>query len=379
MDGKTLVVKDLTTLLNSSEENRTEIYGQLRSIYDGFFEKGFGTLPKKVSINARIGLIAGVTEIVDKYSAMHSTLGERFLKIRSNPNKWKAAEKALLNEGKEMEMRQELRNATTTFLSNLRFDRTPALTRHQETEILKMSMYTALMRSNIWTRYDHGEIVDMDIISSEVPTRLAKQLKKLAKLLSIVRGHPDKITERELSTLSRVARDTAEPYKQSIMNHFHKHGHTLSFEPNDVGRAVKGLYRKTARNHFKILETLECVNSVRSGNETLYELSDEFVEYFEAVFRTNIQLPGASSQEKLKYQSFRERTQGESIDMNPKLVELLDKTYNYIRAGFTTAEEIQQQLGIQLKGVKMLLNCLETDGVVYQRPPGKYHMVGGSN
>ena len=46
LDGKTVVVKDFTTILNSSKEAKTEIYGQLRSIYDGFFEKAFFRFPE---------------------------------------------------------------------------------------------------------------------------------------------------------------------------------------------------------------------------------------------------------------------------------------------------------------------------------------------
>ena len=60
LDGKTVIIKDFTTILNSSEETKTEIYGQLRSIYDGFYEKAFGTMRKKVSIKAVIGLLVGV-------------------------------------------------------------------------------------------------------------------------------------------------------------------------------------------------------------------------------------------------------------------------------------------------------------------------------
>ncbi len=94
LDGKTMMIKDFTTVLAMNEDKRNEIYGQLRSIYDGYFQKAFGTMRRKISVKAKIGLVVGVTPIIDRYVATQSLLGERFLKVRNNPDRLKAAEKA---------------------------------------------------------------------------------------------------------------------------------------------------------------------------------------------------------------------------------------------------------------------------------------------
>jgi hypothetical protein len=368
LDGKTVVVKDFTTLLNSAEDSRTEIYGQLRSIYDGYFEKAFGTMPRKVSVRAKIGLVCGVTPVIDKYSAMHSTLGERFLKIRTNPDKWKAATRALRNEGKEQIMRQELGNATRTFLENLDFKVVPELTEEQETDIINISMFVSLLRSNIWSTYDNGYLVDMEIISSEVPTRLAKQFKHLVKLLAIIRGHPDYVTEREMATLGRVARDTAEPRKQSIMDYFYRWGHDLAFEPNDMAGSINGLYRKSVRNHLQILQTLECIELLEDKNDELYQLTEEFKSYFKAVYR--IPFPPQSLQKKLKYQSFSKLSTPKGIcDLfsHPVLQERSIKLLGYLGEGVCKAKDLAEKLGISEKGTLDLLNVLKREEYVYDR------------
>jgi hypothetical protein len=366
IDGMVPLVKDFTTLLNSSEETRSEIYGQLRSIYDGYYEKAFGTMPRKVSVRAKIGLVCGVTPVIDKYSAMHSVLGERFLKIRTDPDKWKAATRALENEGKEQLMRQELGNATRTFLESLDFSSVPELTENQRTDILNMSMYVALLRSNIWSTYDNGYLVDMEIISSEVPTRLAKQFKHLVKLLAIIRGHPDYVTDEDMATLGRVARDTAEPRKQSIMDYFNEWGPDLAFDPNDMAGAISGLYRKSVRNHLEILQALECIETLKDSKDELYQLTEEFKPYFRAAYR--IPISPLSLQKKPKNSFFGEGSTPRGIrDIvdHPILQERLIELIGLLGKGVNKVPEIAKGLGISEKGTGDLLNILDREEYVY--------------
>jgi len=43
LDGKTLVLKDFTSILSMRSEAQQEILGQLREVYDGQYSKAFGT------------------------------------------------------------------------------------------------------------------------------------------------------------------------------------------------------------------------------------------------------------------------------------------------------------------------------------------------
>jgi len=373
LDGRTVLVKDLTTLLNSSEDERNEIYGQLRSIYDGYYEKAFGTIRRKVSVKAIIGLVCGVTPIIDKYTVMHSTLGERFLKVRSDPNKLNAAYKALMNEGTEIPMRQEIAAATRTFLQTLDFDVTPKISDAQHMDILLMSMYVAFMRANIWSTYVDGQIVDMEIISSEVPTRLAKQFKHLVKLLAIIRGHPGHIDERDMATLGRVARDTAEVKKQAIVDYYEKWGLDICFDPNDIAGATKGLYRTNVRNHLNILTALGCATTCDDG----YKLTNDFKSYIEAVYRhgrqTYMPFPPEPLQKEPKNGLFSKRSDPKGI--HSRLKERLDETVGIIRHGAHTTSDIAAELGLSRDDALRLLQTLYNDGVAFSPRPDEWRLT----
>ena len=112
LNGKVLVIKDFKAVLSMPEIVRSEIYGQLRAIYDGYYEKGFGTLPEPIRVKATLGLIACVTPVIDKYTKAHSALGERFLKLRIRTDVDKASKRAYENAEKARLMRHELSLAT---------------------------------------------------------------------------------------------------------------------------------------------------------------------------------------------------------------------------------------------------------------------------
>jgi len=395
LDGKTVVVKDLTTLLQSAEEGRNEIYGQLRSIYDGFYEKAFGSIRRKVSITATIGLVCGVTPVIDRYSAMHSVLGERFIKKRSNPNKWEAATRALQNEGHEALMRQEIANGVKTFIESLSFNVVPEPTADQAQDILKMAMYVALMRANVWSKYsDSGQVVDMEVVTSEVPTRIAKQLKHLAKLLAVVRGHPTYIDDADMDTLAGVAQDTAEIKKQLIMMHVIKWGINGDYDPADIAGSTPKLFRTNVRNHFNILTSLECMTT----NDKGYTLTEEFKPYLRAAFRL---LPSENTLEaRDKRLEARDKGRGHTplppdpLQKEPEkglfskgmggkgvggsLTEKMDTISSYLQKQYVdpTTNELAEELGLDYDEALKILGILETrEKRVFQPRSGYWRLT----
>jgi len=55
LDGKTLVLKDFTTVLSMRHDNQAEILAQLREIYDGSYSKAFGN-GKVINWEGHVGL-----------------------------------------------------------------------------------------------------------------------------------------------------------------------------------------------------------------------------------------------------------------------------------------------------------------------------------
>ncbi len=118
-------------------------------------------------------------------------------------------------------------------------------------------------------------------------------MKHLVKLLAIVRGH-DSVTESDMATMGRVARDTAEIKKQLILDHFVKYDKKLElcFDSTDFAGHIKGLHRMNARNHLEILQALDCMYQ---DDRDRYGITENFKEYVWAVYRIS---PPASYKKK---------------------------------------------------------------------------------
>jgi hypothetical protein len=68
-------------VLSMKADRRAVVMAQLREVYDGRFDKAFGT-GKEVNWTGRVGLVAGVTEAIDKEHAAMAQLGPRFILFR---------------------------------------------------------------------------------------------------------------------------------------------------------------------------------------------------------------------------------------------------------------------------------------------------------
>jgi hypothetical protein len=80
-NGKVVIIKEFTSILELPEASVRTIFGDLRSVYDGSHSKGFGSVGLR-TYNSRFSLIACVTPVIDRYSLVHADLGERFVSLR---------------------------------------------------------------------------------------------------------------------------------------------------------------------------------------------------------------------------------------------------------------------------------------------------------
>jgi hypothetical protein len=219
LNGKVLIIKDFTTTL-TDENALAEILSQLREAYDGYMEMNFGSGVGKKSYKSKFGLIACVTPIIDAYVTVQNLLGERFIKIRMRTDRRKSAHKAMENAGKEDQMREELRFATCALLdeakrrvANVKEIKIPE---EIESKILELAIFTATARSGVHRDRQHYMTV---LPEAEIGTRLAKQLKKLAQALAIIRGK-DNVGDAEFQTVLRVALDSIPKKRMKILGAF---------------------------------------------------------------------------------------------------------------------------------------------------------------
>lgn len=79
LDGKCLIIKDLTTLFSQRSENVQKILGDLQSIYDGAYSKATGTIGI-LSYESQFTILACITpQALSKHQQYMSAIGGRFM------------------------------------------------------------------------------------------------------------------------------------------------------------------------------------------------------------------------------------------------------------------------------------------------------------
>jgi hypothetical protein len=160
------------------------VTGQLRDAYDGYSCRAVGTGVK--GFHSKFGVIAAVTNIIDKHRGLLAELGERFLTFRcAEVDDEESTERCWRVSDTRSVIRQEaeLRAAAQKVL-----DVKPHKVILSDTfrkKVIQVAQYVAIARCEI----EHDKYTgESDIPMPEVATRLTKQLCDLATGISIVRG-----------------------------------------------------------------------------------------------------------------------------------------------------------------------------------------------
>lgn len=276
LDRQILTLKDFTTVLTMHRDKRGEILAQLREIYDGHYRKEFGN-GKIVDWTGKLGLIAGVTQVIDTYSSVSQVLGERFVcfRVKSEPGA-AVAQRAVTNQGHEQEMRQALRGAVAGFLRELKEAPHVTLRDHLVTKIAHLATFCATARSEL-VRDWKGEV--SYIPEPEGPARLAKQLAVFGKALALVRGVRD-VSEREYQVLYRLAEDTLPRHKFNVLEALINAETTL--KTSQVGEHTR-FPTDTVRRYLQDLAAMGLVDRIAGGEgkADLWSLSPYCLELLE--------------------------------------------------------------------------------------------------
>lgn len=186
LKNNVVVMKDFTTVLSMRYDDRAMIMSQLREVYDGKYSKAFGT-GKKVEWEGRLTLIAGVTTIIDTYSAVFQVMGERFIMYRIPQSEDEhIATKALGNYGVETQMRQELHDAMNKYFSSLKIPHVRDIVLPEDILQALASLASFVVRARSSTIRDSYKKEITYIPEPESPARFAKQIGTLIKALAVV-------------------------------------------------------------------------------------------------------------------------------------------------------------------------------------------------
>lgn len=213
LNGKVLIIKDLSPLLSMRRETRNQILGDLRDAYDGFTDQGRGNLGR-VSYTAKFSLIAATTLAIERADTVDQELGERFVKfrMRSNENGSKVR-RAIQNVGRDDQVRNVIERGVAEFLDSLPRQYSPNVPTEFEERLTIISDFTATARSHVQRDRQHQV---QYLPRPEVGTRLAKELAKLFLALAVVRGKQVP-GDDELRVVARVAEDSLPPNRLAVL------------------------------------------------------------------------------------------------------------------------------------------------------------------
>lgn len=259
ISGKTLTMKDFGTVLTMYREKKAEILAQLREIYDGSFRKEWGN-GKTFTWTGKVGLLAGVTGIIDREYGLNQVLGERFLlyRVKSAPAR-DLARRAMAQRQREADQRRALRHVVAAFLASVAATPPPIPAPLVEA-IAALAEFTALARSPVLLD-PRGEI---DYIPApEGPGRLAKQLALLAQALAAMRSEPE-VGVASYLTVFQVAQDTLPAQRRVMLEALLDPDRFGPATTTDVAEATR-YPTTTARRYLQELAAIRLVERLTDG------------------------------------------------------------------------------------------------------------------
>lgn len=224
INGRMVFIKDFTTLLQKNKEARREILSQFREIYDGAFNKDFGT-GKSVHWKGRIGIIAGLTPPALETMAQYASMGERFVNYyMKQPTDGELAVAIKANYSRDIKkIKEELAHMVGKYISQMVTLAEEASLEDQKldddllNELNTVAQFATRARSPINLDFKTGEPIGMPSI--ERFPRFAIQLQNIAKAFVIMNGDAGKglITETQKQVLYKIALDSIPRTRRAVL------------------------------------------------------------------------------------------------------------------------------------------------------------------
>jgi len=200
------VLKDWTEIKSMSHTDEEAIYGIMRGAYDGKVEFEFGNDVYRNYQDCWFSLLAGVTNVI--HGDHRASLGERFLKFQlvgQNYDPTDQIRAAMEGIGKKTQVETELGEAVAMYGNwKINLLKLPKVPKWMYDRVLHLSQIIAILRMNVDRTYK-GDLAYRP--QTEIATRLAKILIKLAMVISVVQEKP--ITKETYRLVKKVAFDTA--------------------------------------------------------------------------------------------------------------------------------------------------------------------------
>ena len=284
LDGKTLIIKEFSGILSLRSEQRSEILAQLREIYDGKYNKTFGTGVTH-EWNGKVGLMAACTPAYDKHYGVIGALGDRFILYRSDvKDKVSMGRQAIIVVGQETEMREEIRAIIHSFMSQ--FGDMDGIGIQANEDVRNKVIYLACLCAQLRTHVDRNQYnksIEYQP-SPEGPARLAKQFMQIGMGIALVQGKTE-IDESVYRILRKIAKDLVTVQRSKIIKYFCTQNSENGWHSaTEVAEAVS-MPTTTTKEKLEDLMVLKVIERVKKeeGEKTpyYYKLTDQITDLIE--------------------------------------------------------------------------------------------------
>lgn len=234
--NKALIIKDFTSVLAMRQQDKEDIYGQLRDGHDGYTSKTFGNGIKREYNSLRFSTLAAVTEAIYDESANFQSLGERFGKLnigRGNDLDYTRAamSKAILTRDEFARMEDRTAVLMYSCIKNLikkaeeNEYRLPEISPELQKALIGISLYVAAMRGVV-SRDKYKRDYIKSAPSSDMGIRNLKMLRDIAALKAALYGRKIATLE-DLPFVKKIALDTINQRDEELLRgiyHLNKNG-----------------------------------------------------------------------------------------------------------------------------------------------------------
>lgn len=305
--NKILMIKDLTTVLESRPEIVAAVASQLREMYDGYISVASGLSGGSKHTKVNTTIIAGVTpDAIDSTRIFKSEMGERVIYKRFPEFDSKTTEKmkeTLINQSlASSQNRNEIRDLMNKFIeqifiirkNNKKYENMPITDKESFGKIVDLATLIAQLRRGAKWNYRGTEIEDIG--TPEAPYRLAKQLFKLTICIKNVKGN-EKIDNDVMRSVVRVGMDSI-PRKRYIaimpILRFYEDYKNLSENELKERGIHRSLIRYYAKNLMGIssgainraldeLEEFNVLESDTTANDKWYRFTRVFMDDYASI------------------------------------------------------------------------------------------------
>lgn len=289
VNGKTMIIKDWTSVLSMPPTMLENIYGELRDVYDGSSKTHYRHGVNNNYKNIVFSIIAGVTDEILRHN--HAHLGERFIMVDLSDDSHgsrKHVRSALVNINAALlnsfpkrrqptadgapnkippDRMERVKRATIGFLDHLHEQIThcdpPHVSDDAILRISEMARFIARVRGRV--------VRDKDVIykpRAEVAIRLSSQLLKLGVCLCVVFNKKE-LDDDIMDLVGKVASDTIRGFNFDIVaSLMQAHGEgKLGLDKHQIAAKVMCIKPTTVESRLDDLRILKVVSRVELPNQ----------------------------------------------------------------------------------------------------------------